>query len=255
MTPGSKQSMRRFLRQNPFPNPWTDGLFYREKMRSIHRIAPRDVASPILDIGGGSSGMLAMLYPDSRVVTLDIDATTIRRGDAASGSGSASHATVGDACRLPFPNDAFGLVALLDVIEHIEDHTAAILEARRVLRPGGVLLVTTPKITWHYPRCSPLRPHVRSEIELMEEWGHVRRGYEADALDDLVGLEPTATATFSGLLVSPFHDISFSGWSDRRRRLAYAALAIPVLVGYAIDRLLSTGEEMARRYEQPRTQR
>ena len=35
-----KATLSAFLARNPFPNGWTDGLFYREKMRAIHRIAP-----------------------------------------------------------------------------------------------------------------------------------------------------------------------------------------------------------------------
>ena len=36
-----KTSLARFLAANPFPNPFTDGLFYREKMRAIHRSCAR----------------------------------------------------------------------------------------------------------------------------------------------------------------------------------------------------------------------
>src|SRR5215469_5310268 len=35
-----KRAFGDFLRNNPFPGPYTQGLFYREKMRAIHRVAP-----------------------------------------------------------------------------------------------------------------------------------------------------------------------------------------------------------------------
>src|SRR5688572_29436404 len=71
-----KASLSAFLAGNPFPDGWTDGLFYREKMRAIHRIAPANIGERgawILEIGGGRSGLAGRLYPDAEVVTLDLD--------------------------------------------------------------------------------------------------------------------------------------------------------------------------------------
>ncbi|GAA2528882.1 class I SAM-dependent methyltransferase [Pilimelia columellifera] len=50
----------------------------------------------------------------------------------------------GDACRLPFGDASLDLVTAFDVIEHIEDDATAAAEIRRVLRPGGSVLVTVP---------------------------------------------------------------------------------------------------------------
>ncbi len=48
----------------------TDGLFYREKMRAIHRVAPAGIEGRILEIGGGRSGLASILYPNADIVTL-----------------------------------------------------------------------------------------------------------------------------------------------------------------------------------------
>lgn len=50
----------------------------------------------------------------------------------------------GDATALPFATGGADLVVAFDVIEHIEDDVAALREMRRVLRPGGVLLLAVP---------------------------------------------------------------------------------------------------------------
>ncbi len=50
----------------------------------------------------------------------------------------------GDAGSLPVPAESADAVLLLDVLEHLRDPFAAIAEARRVLRPTGVLVLSVP---------------------------------------------------------------------------------------------------------------
>jgi 2-polyprenyl-3-methyl-5-hydroxy-6-metoxy-1,4-benzoquinol methylase len=48
---------------------------------------------------------------------------------------------------LPFANDSFDAVVCIDGIEHIERPFDFVRECRRILRPGGVLLLSTPNIS------------------------------------------------------------------------------------------------------------
>lgn len=241
-----KIALGAFLARNPFPHGLTDGLFYREKMRAIHRIAPRrlrddDRPPRILDIGGGRSGLAWLLYPDAEVTSVDIDPTLAGQGPAA---GRVTFVCA-DALRLPFPDGAFDAVALFDVLEHIPDDRRAAAEAARVTRPGGVILVSTPTSAWRYPYVRALSPVCPHERELMAEWGHVRRGYGREELERLFGKPPEARASFINALTAVFHDVAFSRLGRRRRKLAYLLTAPFAALGYLLHHPAMAGAETA----------
>jgi len=52
-------------------------------------------------------------------------------------------AHIGDAVNLPFADEAFDVVLLLHVLYHVSDPKHALMEARRVLRPGGKVFLTS----------------------------------------------------------------------------------------------------------------
>jgi len=234
-----------FLARNPFGQGLTDGLFYREKMRAIHRVAPAalrpDGPGRVLDVGGGRSGLAALLYPEAEVITLDVDASLARQGP----SGGSGRFVCGDACRLPFPDAAFDAVALFDVLEHVQDDATAATEALRVTRPGGVVLLSTPTAAWRYPYVPLMRPVCPTEGELMAEWGHVRRGYARDTLVRIFGRPPERAASFINPLTAFAHDVAFSRLDRRRRRLLHALAAPVTAVGYLCHHPALPGAETA----------
>jgi SAM-dependent methyltransferase len=56
---------------------------------------------------------------------------------------------------LPFDSESFDVVWCSEVIEHLRDPAAAITEMRRVLKPGGMLVITTPNSSaWFFKAAS-----------------------------------------------------------------------------------------------------
>ena len=50
----------------------------------------------------------------------------------------------GDASALPFEDGSVDAVVMLDVLEHVPEPRAVLTEVRRVLRPGGVVVLSVP---------------------------------------------------------------------------------------------------------------
>jgi SAM-dependent methyltransferase len=238
-----KTSLGAFLAGNPFPGPFTDGLFFRDKMRALHRIAPETSVADLLEVGGGQSGLSAMLYPKARIVNLDMNPDLAA---APCNQDPRVCFVQGDATDLPFGDASFDLITMFDLLEHVPDDGAVAREALRVLRPGGWILVSTPnRERWRYPYYRVFKPLCPPEETLLAEWGHVRRGYTQDELDALFGAPAENTASFINALVALSHDVSFSTLSRRRRALLHALLAPVSALGWLSHRADSPGTEIA----------
>jgi SAM-dependent methyltransferase len=74
------------------------------------------------------------------------------------------HFIQGDACRLPFSDYSFDTVVCFEAIEHVKEPVSLFKEVKRILRPGGTFLVSTPNRYLTSPFMpSPLNPHHKRE--------------------------------------------------------------------------------------------
>lgn len=113
----------------------------------------------VLEIGSGTAALgSVMAERGAEVVATDVSLAWLvlarRRLDDAGIEGMQLVACTGD--HLPFDTGTFDLVVAADVIEHVPDADAMVLESNRVLRPDGALWVSTPNRYSLTPE-----PHVR----------------------------------------------------------------------------------------------
>lgn len=73
-----------------------------------------------------------------------------------------------DGRALGFGPDTFDVIVSLETIEHISDYRRFLRELARILRPGGVLLLSTPNKTWHEASGLPPNPYHIYEFTPLE---------------------------------------------------------------------------------------
>ncbi|MFQ5422923.1 MAG: class I SAM-dependent methyltransferase [Phycisphaerae bacterium] len=121
---------------------------YRLFMEELYRWR-RDEATPfdLLDIGSGTGTWLAWVagsvLPSRQLIGLDYSANmcAVAAAKARRIGEDAPHFVNGDAEHLPCPDASFDVVTCSNSFHHYPHQGAAVREMRRVLRPGGRLMI------------------------------------------------------------------------------------------------------------------
>jgi len=152
----------------------------------------------VLDLGCGEGRHVHGLYMlgGLHIVGVDLDASSLEKAEAGlatlpvakPGDGGSVEFEIGDATALRFEDATFDAVICSEVLEHLPDYDAALLEIRRVLKPAGTLCISVPhawpeRLCWRLappPNGYPFQPggHIRIFDEIDLKHSVQRRGFK-----------------------------------------------------------------------------
>lgn len=127
-----------------------DGMWWYHALHAgvLRVLDPSRDAAPVLDAGCGTGGFLMRLRrarPSIHAIGLEYMPIAAARARAKAGVPVA----VGSVNAIPFADAAFGALVNLDVLCHsAAEPDRALAEFRRVLRPGGMLVLNLPAFQW-----------------------------------------------------------------------------------------------------------
>ncbi len=175
----------------------------------------RDVTGPavIVDLGCGDGSALAIAAernPAHRFAGIDWSGDALRQAQAVGLTVVRASVSGGS---LPVADGAADVVIMSELIEHLVDPDGAVAEARRILRPGGSLLLSTPNLAAWYNRgllALGIQP-IFSEVSLRGVFGrpgrvvagHLRL-YTRRALTEFLTASGFCCVTVTG---ARYHDV------------------------------------------------
>lgn len=164
------------------PNVAAENYWFRRHEVAYRELRPLCADAVVLEAGCGEGyGADLLAGVARRVLGLDYDAAAVAHAAATYPRVAVLRANL---VALPLRPSAVDVVANLQVIEHLWDQPGFLAECARVLRPGGLLLVTTPnRLTFSPGRDTPLNPFHTTELSAAELTGLVRgAGFEVRRL-------------------------------------------------------------------------
>jgi ubiquinone/menaquinone biosynthesis C-methylase UbiE len=134
-----------------------------------YNLLPGSQTMRVLDLGCGAghgSNMLSKKYKSVVGVDISEDAITYAKENW---NAENIEFKVGSALEIPFPDNSFDVVASFEVFEHLSDWKKFLSEIKRVLKPEGIVYISTPNKTLYSPGTKkPINPHHVFEMTIPE---------------------------------------------------------------------------------------
>ncbi|MDI3419820.1 class I SAM-dependent methyltransferase [Streptomyces luteolus] len=214
MTGTLPAGLRDFYEDPAVPVASGDARSLRQARMLADALGPaRAAPAVVLDVGcgdGTAARTAAPLLAGHRVIGVDWSQDALRRARTHMTDVVRGELTDGG---LPLASGSADAVLFSEVVEHLVDPDSAMDELRRVLRPGGHLMLSTPNLAAWYNRAlllAGVQP-VFSEVSLRgihgrpgtEVVGHLRL-YTARALREFLTASGFRVVRMAG---APFHGV------------------------------------------------
>ncbi|CAN5555892.1 class I SAM-dependent methyltransferase [soil metagenome] len=144
-----------------------ENYWFRRHEVVYQRLTNRCVGRDVLEAGFGEGYGADLLAGVARSVTgVDYDESAVAHVRTRY---PRVHVIHGNLAALPLPDESVDVVVNFQVIEHLWDQSQFVTECHRVLRPGGVLLMSTPnRVTFSPGLDTPLNPFHTRELNADE---------------------------------------------------------------------------------------
>jgi SAM-dependent methyltransferase len=164
--------------RNKLRFPWR--LYHQPIVHELASALTASVGTEVLNLGSGPFFELSALPKlDKRFTLCDIDPRALSVAREIHGAALAATDTLTPGAPLPYPSAHFDAVVSMDVVEHLIDPLPWLQDALRVLKPGGLLFLTTP----NYASRS-LRAIENTALEaIARSQGFSRKGLHPSKLD------------------------------------------------------------------------
>ncbi len=153
--------------ERTIPDLDIENYWFRRHQVVYQRLATHCVGRDVLEAGCGE-GYGANLIAETarRVVAVDYDEAAVAH---VRGRYPRVEVMQANLAVLPLPNASMDVVVNFQVIEHLWDQTQFVKECARVLRPSGLLMMSTPnRITFSPGRDTPINPFHTRELNADE---------------------------------------------------------------------------------------
>jgi SAM-dependent methyltransferase len=153
--------------ERTIPDLDIENYWFRRHQVVYERLAPHCAGRDVLEAGCGEGyGADLIAGVARRVVAVDYDETAVAHVRARYASVQVMQANLAE---LPLPDASVDVVVNFQVIEHLWDQPQFVSECARVLRPSGLLMVSTPnRITFSPGRDTPINPFHTRELNADE---------------------------------------------------------------------------------------
>ncbi|HXY62903.1 MAG TPA: class I SAM-dependent methyltransferase [Mycobacterium sp.] len=175
--------------ERTIPGLDVENYWFRRHEVVYQQLTPRCAGREVLEAGCGEGyGADLISRVARRVIALDYDEATVAHVRARYPRVEVLH---GNLAELPLADASVDVVVNFQVIEHLWDQVQFVSECARVLRPSGLLMVSTPnRITFSPGRDTPINPFHTRELN-------------ADELTQLLVDAGFASVSLSGVFHGP----------------------------------------------------
>lgn len=155
------QALLTLTGERTIPGLDIENYWFRRHQVVYQRLAPRCAGLEVLEAGCGEGyGADLIAGVAGRVIAVDYDEAAVAHVRSRYSRVQVMQANL---AQLPLPDASVDVVVNFQVIEHLWDQRRFVAECARVLRPSGLLMVSTPnRITFSPGRDTPINPfHIR----------------------------------------------------------------------------------------------